>query len=458
MPDRDDIFGRYWLNTQRGILFTAEQVTVFTSAMVEKLRIYYGLKPVSCPQTSYAAFQRYLLTEEGGADIEARVSRSHEAPGREFLSAEPAAGDNLFHDKAHIEHRFAGHAADPVCGVTMRQIIEGGLVAFRLNQEEFWRLKTQAHARGIRFAMSLPLLPLAGGLLGCVAQFALADFGGDATNLLYLAVAALPVLGLIAGLVFAAMHKGGAFADHEKWTAGIASVSRRNARQIETDLAGQRAYLQGLIDELTLHGGMCMDEVRIDGGKLASAVAQKAFLGRVARLLAAVLAGYYDYQRICHYFIIQIREAVESRTLYRAFYFDFGPAIRVPKGLLRLPGLGFMMTAAIGGCAAWWWLTPSRGNWQSLVGPGITLACGLASIAYAAGLMKVFDGWLREGLSPGLMTDLTGGGASPDGSGPSSGGPSSGLSPEGYLENRLFETEHHEAVKQLAEEERRRLR
>ncbi len=459
MPDRDDIFGRYWLNSQRGILFTAEQVDILTSSVVEKSRIYYGLKPSVCPQTSYPAFHRYLMTEEGRADIEARVSRSHEEPIHDFLSRRAGGCDKLFHDKAHIEHKFAGHPADPVCGAAMRQIIEGGLVAFRLNQDEFWRLKRQAHRRGIRFAMGLPLFSFAGGLLAGGGQVVLLALSAAAEgkHLLYLAACCLPVIGLIIGWVCSAMHKGGALADHEKWTAGIASVSRRNVRQIDADLVGQRAYMQGLIYEVTLHAGLCADEVRIDERRLATAAEQKAFLGRAARLLTAVWAGNCEYQRISRYLMVYVAEAAESQTLYQAFYFSLGPAIRLRKSLLRHLGLGLMVVSAIGGSLGWWWLTRSSGTWQSMVGPGIGLVCSLVSIGLAAGLMEIFDGWLREHLPPALMADLTGGDAPPDGSGPPTCGPSSGLSPEGHLESRLFEAERIETMRQLAEEERRRL-
>jgi len=464
MPDRDDIFGRYWLNMQRGILFAAAQVSVLTSPIPKKSRIYYGLRAILYSQVSYLAFHQRLTSEDGRTVTDAQTIRSHEEIEYSFQSETLAACDKLLHDKAYVEHRFAGDLADPFCGTAMRKAIEGALVAFRLNQDEFWRLKTQAHRRGIRFALGLPLYAFAGGMLACAGQVLLMNWPAvaEVKNLLYGLTCGLPALGLIAGWVRAAMHKGAALAHHKEVTAGIASVSRRNARQIEADLAGQRAYLQGLIDEVTLHAGLCADEVRINGRTLASAVEQKAFLGRVARFLTAVLAGHYEYQRICRYLTMYVAEAAESQALYRAFYFNLGPDVRVGKSLPRMLGLGLMSLAMIAGAAGWWMLMQGIGgfkadDWPALAGPGVALACCLASIGHAAGLMKLFDNWLRERLPPGLITDLTGGGA-PDqgGSGPLSGGPSPALSPEGHLENRLFEAERIETLQRLAEEERRR--
>ena len=440
MPDRDDIFGRYWQNDRRGIHYTAEQVSALTSSVPEKSRIYYGLKQIIYPQISYSALHQVLTTENGCADIEARSARSQEMPQEEVYQT-GAPCDWLLQDKAHIEYRFAGHAADPLSGVAMRQTIEGGLVALRLNLVEFWRLKTEAHRRNIRFALALPLLALGGYGVASIGQCLIGAGTSDMNIVMRLAMGCLPLGMLAANWIRAVMRTGQGQAEHDKWSAGVASVSRRNARQINTDLAGQRAYIQDLVDETTLHAELCLDEVRINGEKLDLTPPQKALRGRLARWLTAVMEGHYDYQRICHYLMACVAEGIESEALYHAFYHDLGPRFRLRRGLWRHLAL---MAVAVGAASLTIVQWPQPYDLPAVVGIGAGLSACLLSILQALGLMRRFDVWLKGELPPDLIAEIT------------SGQPQ-GPSPGGHLEGRLFDAERIETLQQLAEEERRRL-
>jgi hypothetical protein len=442
MPDRDDIFGRYWLNDRRGIHYTAEKASLMTSSVPEKLRLYYGLNSAIYPQMSYSRIVECLMTEDGRADIERRSARSQAMPQAKPVKDEPAACDMIFDHKADIEYRLAGHADDPLNGVAMRQTIEGGLVALRLNLTEFWRLKTEARRHNIRFALGLPLITLGGfGLAGTIRLKFIPGMGQEALGLLHLAAWSLPFAGLIAGSVWAAMRKERERAAHKEWSAGLPSVLRRNAVRIKADMAEQKAYIQGLVEESLLHAGLCTDEVRINEQTLASAAEHKALLGRVARLLKTVLAGHYEYQRICHYLMVSLAEGIESAALYRAFYHDLGSVFRVHRGFLRGLVLGSMVVVSLGATAL---LFLQLSEMPARVGLATGLMACLVSIGQASVLMAGFDDFFRGGLHPDLVAEIT----DPGPQGPS---------PGGHFETRQFEADRIETVHVLAQEERCRL-
>jgi hypothetical protein len=270
MPDRDDIFGRFWLNFRRGNIDAAEKTALIASDVLEKGRLYDGLKQTLYSQTSYPVIRQAMMTAEGRADLEPRMTRSEESPaaGPFAKTGDSSACDLAFDDKAYIDYRFAGDVRDPLSGVAMRRTIEGGLVAFQRNLSVFWRFKAAAHRRGIRIALTLPPLVLAVQMSLSAMQPWIERLGSGnpqaSDNFGFITCAlplALPIMTYAIGRVWLA----GARADHDKWTNGIQSVSRRNARQISADMAGQTAATQGLIDEILVQASHCTDEARLQG-------------------------------------------------------------------------------------------------------------------------------------------------------------------------------------------------
>jgi|GEM_PF-2343203 len=442
MPDRDDIFGRYWLNYRCGNIDAAEKTAGIASDLLEKGRLYDGLKQTLYCQTSYRIIHQAMTAAEGRADLEARMVRSEESPpaGPSGKAEGPASLDFALDTKMFIEYRYAGHTEDPLSGVAMRRTIKGGQVAFHRNLTKFWQLKAAAHRRGINSALILPLPALAMQISLSFIQSRIGEAGGfQALGYFGLAACTLPLLFPAVTYAIGTAWLAGARADHEKWTNGV-SVSRRNARQIATDMAGQKAATLGLIDEILDQASYYTDEARLHG-RLAEAPDEKAFHHRLARWLADVLTGQYDYQRICHYLMELANEGIESTALYRAFYFPLGPAIRIRRTFVRHLALAALAMVSVG------WtvlhrqmMTNTPATICALAGLG---AC-LLSILQAARLTARFDRWMAERLPASFIAEITGG------------GPSSGPSPDAHYEHRRTRADHAATTRILAREERRR--